>query len=190
MTSPNRPARLNRALLAIAGAVLLAAGAFVLATGFGLLPLLAGDGPILSATPRLAGWMPWVAAATSIIIGLLCLRWLLAQTLRRAHTGTWQLSTTPRRGSTHLDADTAATPLVDEIETYPGVRTARARLAGDRSHPILHLVVSTEDRADIGRLRHHIDTEALPRLRQALELEHLQTNLLLRLDDARGRRTH
>ncbi|MEV0056148.1 alkaline shock response membrane anchor protein AmaP, partial [Saccharopolyspora shandongensis] len=80
--------------------------------------------------------------------------------------------------------------LVEEIETYPGVHRARARLAGTRAHPVLHLAVVTEDRADIREVRHRIDTEAIPRMRQALELEHLDSDLLLRLGTAHSARTH
>lgn len=184
MTNPDRPARLNRLLLLLAGIVLLAVGAFVLLTAFGILPLLASDAPIMSSAPTLAGWAPWVIVVVAVIVGLLCLRWLLAQTLRRAKTGTWQYSNDPRHGDTHLDADTATVPLIEEIQNYPGVHRARARLAGNRTHPMLHLLVSTEDRADISELRQRIDEEALPRMRQALELEHLDTDLLLRLDDS------
>lgn len=65
---------------------------------------------------------------------------------------------------------------------------ATARLSGNRAHPMLHLVVATEDHTDVNELRERIDAEALPRLRQALDLEHLDADLLLRLDDARSPR--
>lgn len=50
---------------------------------------------------------------------------------------------------------------------------------------MLHLVLDTEDGADITELRERIDTEALPRLRQALDLDALPGDVLLRLDQAR-----
>ncbi|QIZ38095.1 alkaline shock response membrane anchor protein AmaP [Saccharopolyspora sp. ASAGF58] len=190
MASPNRPARLNRILLVLIGVVLLAGGVCILASALGAMPLLAPEAPVVSTVPPLAGWVPWVVAVVAVIVGLLCLRWLLAQTLRRAKTGTWQLSQNPRKGQTRLDTDTAAAPLVEEIETYPGVHRARARLAGTRAHPVLHLAVVTEDRADIRQVRHRIDAEAIPRMRQALELEHLDSDLLLRLGTAHSARTH
>ncbi|QIZ38639.1 alkaline shock response membrane anchor protein AmaP [Saccharopolyspora sp. ASAGF58] len=190
MASPNRPARLNRILLVLVGVVLLAGGVCILASALGAMPLLAPEAPVVSTVPPLAGWVPWVVAVVAVIVGLLCLRWLLAQTLRRAKTGTWQLSQNPRKGQTRLDTDTAAAPLVEEIETYPGIHRARARLAGTRAHPVLHLAVVTEDRADIRQVRHRIDAEAIPRMRQALELEHLASDLLLRLGAAHSARTH
>ncbi len=188
MPSVNRPARLNRSLLLLAGALLLAVAAFILTAAFGLLPLVASGAP-LATSPQVPVWVPWATAVTAVLVSVLCLRWLLAQTLRRAKTTTWQLAHDPRRGSTRLAADTAVTPLVEEIETYPGVRQARAELAGSRAHPRLHLRVGTEDRADISELRRRIDTDAIPRMREALELDHLETDLLLRLHDARSTRT-
>jgi hypothetical protein len=68
------------------------------------------------------------------------------------------------------------------------VHKASARLAGSRAQPALHLVVATEDRADISGLRKRIDTEALPRLRHALDIDTLPADLLLRLDQAHHRR--
>ena len=183
MASPNRPARLNRTLLALFGLMLLAAGAFLLTTAFGVLPLLRPDA--LSSPPNSSpGWAPWVGVAAAVIVGLLCLSWLLAQALRRPKTGTWTLTDNPRQGTTKIAAHTAAAPLVAEIETYPGVHKASARLSGSHSQPVVHLVVATEDRADISGLRDRIDTQALPRLRQALDLDTLPANLLLRLDQA------
>lgn len=105
MASPNRPARLNRSLLLASGVFLLASGGFSPGTAFGVLPLLSPDATVLPATPQPAAWVPWVAAIISVIIGLLCLRWLLAQTVRRPKTGSWRLSSDPRRGDTRLDAD-------------------------------------------------------------------------------------
>ena len=189
MASPNRPARLNRTLLALFGLMLLAAGAFQLTTAFGVLPLLRPDALIIPTQLVVPGWAPWVGVVAAIIVGLLCLSWLLAQGLRRPKTGTWTLTDNPRPGTTKIAAHTAAAPLVTEIETYPGVHKASARLSGSHTHPAVHLVVATEDRADISGLRERIDTRALPRLRQALDLDTLPANLLLRLDDARSART-
>ncbi len=185
MPSPNRPARLNRTLLVLIGLVVLVGGVFVIALDAGLLALWPRTAPVLPSVPSAGGWVPWAAAVVAILIGLLCLRWLLAQTIRRPKTGTWTLTEDPARGATTIDADTGVAPLVAEIETYPGVHNASARLSGSRTQPVLHLVVGTEDGADITELRERIDTEALPRLRQALDLDALPADVLLRLDQAR-----
>ena len=189
MVSPNRPATLNRTLLVLFGLLLLGAGAFVLAIALEVLPLLRRDAPVIPTHVATPGWAPWAGIVAAVIVGLLCLRWLLAQTIRRPRTGTWNLTDDPRQGTTMIAADAAAAPLVAEIDTYlrraqslrPALRQPRS--AGTSS------VVATEDRADIGSgRRERIDTEALPRLRHALDIDTLPADLLLRLDQARHRR--
>ena len=190
--NPNRPARLNRIVLTLLGLLCLAAGGVALLVGTGvvgdLLPVPA-DAPLLPAGPALPGWAPVAVAGVAIIIGLLALRWLIAQTIRRPTSSSWQLSPDTRTGTTYIDSDTAAQPLADEIEEYPGVRSATARLTGPRQHPHLYLRVSADDHADISDLRRHIDDDALPRLTQALDLPALPADVLLRLVTAGGTRT-
>ena len=188
MASPNRPARLNRTLLALVGIVLMAAAAFALLTAFGVLRLVARDRPLTPPTLTLPTWASYVAVVAAVVLGLLCLRWLVAQTLRRPKTGTWRLEDDPSDGATQMDAQAAVEPLVEEIETYPGVHRVSARLSGTASKPVLHLVIGCEDTADVTDLRRRIDGEAVPRLRQALDLPVLPADLLLRLDDATSAR--
>lgn len=188
MASPNRPARLNRTLLLIVAIVLLAAAAFALLTAFGVLRVLRREQALTPTTLTLPTWAAYVAVAAAVVVGLLCLRWLVAQTLRRPKTGTWRMEQDPASGTTQIDAQTAVEPLVDEVEGYPGVHRVSARLSGTSHRPVLHLVVGTEDAADISDLRRRIDGEAIPRLRQALDLPALPADLLLRLDDARSAR--
>ena len=189
MASPNRPARLNRTLLGIVGIVLLAAAAFALLTAFGVLPFLRRDQPLTSPTLALPTWASYVALVVAVLLGLLCLRWLVAQTLRQPKTGTWRLEDDTSGGATRLQAQSAVEPLVDEIEGYPGVHRVSARLSGTSARPMLHLVIGCEDTADVTELRRRIDGEAVPRLRQALDLPVLPADLLLRLDDATSART-
>ena len=190
--NPNRPARLNRALLAVLGLLTLTAGAFVLLAGTGILRAvlpIQSDGPILATVTAPPPWVPWVGAAVAVVVGLLALRWLIAQTIRRPRTGTWQLAPDTSAGTTHIGSDTAVAPLAEEITDYPGVRSATARLTGPRRQPRLYLRVSTDERADISDLRSRIDTEAIPRLVQALDIPELRADLLLRLDASPGART-
>ena len=193
MASPNRPARLNRTVLALLAVLLLGAAVFTLGVAFGVLARLGFDRPdpgtpLTPAAVSVPTWASYVAVVAAVIVGLLALRWLLAQTIRKPATGTWRLEEDPRSGVTRLDAQTAAAPLVAEIEAYPGVHRASARLSGTAARPVLHLVIGTEDAADITKLRRRIDAEALPRLRQALDLPALPADLLIRLDDARSAR--
>ncbi len=188
MASPNRPARLNRTLLLLVAIVLLAAAAFTLLSASGVLGLVAADEALTPESLSPPTWVAYVTVVVAVVVGLLALRWLLAQTQRRARTGTWRLEDDPATGTTRLDAQAAAGPLVDEVETYPGVHRASARLAGTATRPTLYLTVGTEDAADVTDLRRRIDTEAVPRLCRALDLAHLPVELLIRLDDARSAR--
>lgn len=190
--NPNRPARLNRTILATLGVITLAAGAFVLLLGTRLLRSLVPippDTPLLTTDSAPPSWAPWAAAATAIIIALLALRWLIAQTIRRPPSSSWQLAPDTSTGATHIDSDTAAEPLGQEITDYPDVHTATARLTGPRQHPHLHLTVTTNHSADITTLRHRIDTEAIPHLTHALNLPTPTADLLLRLNTSNHTRT-
>jgi hypothetical protein len=190
--NPNRPARLNRTVLALLGLLCLAAGGVVLLIGTGLLGDLLpvpADAPLLPAGLVLPGWAPSAVAAVAVVIGLLALRWLIAQTIRRPASSNWQLSPDTTTGTTHIDSDAAARPLADEIEDYPGVRSATASLTGPRQHPHLYLRVSADDHADISELRRRIGADAIPRLTQALNLPALPADTLLRLVTASGART-
>ena len=184
MAGPNRPARLNRTLLAIVGVVLLAAAAFALLTAFGVLPLLRRDQSLTPATLTPPTWATWVTVVAAVVVGLLCLRWLVAQALRRPKTGQWRMEDDPAEGSTRMDAQSAVDPFLEEVGTYPGVHRVSARLSGTPARPVLHLTIGCVDTADISDLRRRIDGEAVPRLRQALDLPALPADLLLRLDDA------
>lgn len=187
MAGANRPARLNRTLLGLIGLLLLAGGVFVLAIGLGLLrpvlPALDPDVPLLPATVALPDWAPVAATAAAVVVGLLCLRWLLAQALRRPRTGTWRLPTTdPGAGTTRFDTAAAAAAIAADIEAYEGVEKAAATLTGLHTRPSLHLVVTTAAGTGIDALRHRITDHALPRLRQALATDTIPTDLLLRID--------
>jgi len=189
--TPNRPARLNRALLTVFGVILLLVGAYVVARGLGVLgqntigPLgLPGQDPqtpLLAAGITLQSWVPYAVIVVAVIIGLLCLRWLLAQAQRRATAQTWRLSGERDLGTTTLESSSAASAFAEEIETYTGVSSARAVITGARSQPELHLTLAVENRAPVNELRERIDTHALPRLCQALELDTLPTEILVRL---------
>lgn len=188
MASQNRPARLNRVLLALTGLVLFAVGAFILLLAWTplsrVMPAVDRHAPLLPRGTGVQGWVPYLAIVVAVFAGLACLRWLLAQALRRPPTLIWRLPGGTGTGTTDLAADLAADAVAADIAAYRGVAKAGATLAGPRAQPELHLLVSTEAGTDIGPLRERITAHALPRLRAALELEELPTDLLLRLDTA------
>jgi formate hydrogenlyase subunit 3/multisubunit Na+/H+ antiporter MnhD subunit len=181
MPSPNRPARANRTLLITLGTVVTAAGAFSLLTTYGLLPT-PGFGPnrvlITSHAPP-ASWVTYVVTVVAILLGLACLWFLTAQARHRPRTRTWRLPGDQDRGTTRLHADTAAEPLTDELETYPGVLAAAAWLSGSPAAPALLLRLRTDHEADLTALRANVHTDAIPRLRAALALDGLPTEILI-----------
>jgi len=184
--NPNRPARLNRTVLALLGLLLLLAGAFVLLVGSGAITAVAAglsvatDKPLLPLQPDVPAWLPWAGVAAAVVVGLAALGWLVAQAVRVPPGANWQLADDAYSGVTLLNTATAAAPLAEEISTYPGVRAANARLAGVHQHPELHIRITVDDRASLSDLRHRIDEVAVPRLVGALDLPALDADLLLR----------
>ncbi|HEY0807423.1 MAG TPA: alkaline shock response membrane anchor protein AmaP, partial [Pseudonocardiaceae bacterium] len=100
MSDPNRPARLNRGLLVLIALVLIATGTFTLATGLGVLNVLHPAAALVPTGAPAPPWVPYAATALAILLGLLCLRWLTAQAMRRPKTGTWRWARDPDRGVT------------------------------------------------------------------------------------------
>ncbi|WJY53635.1 hypothetical protein QRN89_29830 [Streptomyces chengbuensis] len=190
MTSLNRPARLNRALLAVFGVVLLAAGLFAVAAHFSRLTFLDGGAPLIGDAAAPPTWVLWVTAAAAIVLGLLALRWLAAQVARRPKAHTWHLEKNPEQGSTRLAANAATVPFLSEVTTHPGVRDARATLAGSHENPMLALVITTDQDGDPAAINHRLTTHGLPRLRQALDLGNLPLTVEYRLTTHTGARAH
>ncbi|WP_329070766.1 hypothetical protein [Streptomyces sp. NBC_01429] len=182
MTALNRPARLNRALLALLGLLLLAGGGFVCATHLRRLTVLDPDAALVPGTATPPTWVLYVTAGAAIVVGLLALRWLAAQLARRPRTHTWRLEQDPDQGRTELAASTATEPFVGEVTTYEGVRTAHATLAGTRRAPVLALVIGADQSTDLGAVRARLDAEGLPRLRRALDLDTLPVTVEFRFD--------
>lgn len=189
----NRPARLNRVLLALTGLALISVSAFTLLLVWGpldrLLPMLSPHAPLIWPGTEMPFWLPYATILIAVAVGFGCLRWLLAQTQRTPPSRTWRLVTDAGRGVTYLDTSHAAAAIAEDVQTYRGVARATATLTGPRAQPHLRLTVHTETATAINPLRRRITEHALPRLRQALELEHLPTELLLRLDTVQAGRT-
>lgn len=179
MKIPNRPARLNRALLCTAGLVLLAAGVFELVTRFAAVHPVPRHQALSFLPGHPPRWAAYVALAVAVVAGLAAVRWLAAQAGRRPRAVSWRLPGDPDRGVTVLNAGTAAAPVAADIETYDGVRSVTAWLDGPRAEPALYLHVRTEYDADLAALRRRIHEHALPRLRSALELDQLPSAVLI-----------
>jgi hypothetical protein len=184
-----RTARVSRTGLVIIGLVLLLAAGAVLARSLNASTTALGDphAPLLTQGqvqyPTENSWVWPVVAAGSFIIAALALWWMAAQTRARAVR---RMPLEPDRihGTTTLRADAATGAMTDELESHPSIRASDALLHGSATSPGLRLGVTTENRADPGLVRANIETEALPHLRRALELEKIPT--VLRLEFSRA----
>ncbi|MET8850746.1 alkaline shock response membrane anchor protein AmaP [Amycolatopsis sp. NPDC004625] len=184
----NRPAGLNRTLLALAGLLLIAAGAIPAAIRFRWLPALGGDRPVVPGDALPPTWALYVTAAAGIVVALAGLRWLAAQLVRKPGSRTWRYEAGSGAGSTELATTAAVAPFAEELRGYPGVRTATASLTGTRDHPELFAVVSLEQDGDPAGIRDRIRNDGVPRLCQALDLDSLPTRVELRFTTTTGAR--
>ena len=184
------PDRLNAAVLTVLALVLVGAGAYGLARGYGAFGDTRAGGPVLTddvrdVVTRNSDWFWPVAAALSLLVAWLGLRWLLAQ------LGTTTVAHLPVRadgpGHTDLLGSGATSALARDIEEYPGVRNASARLVGDHPVPEVSVTVDVHDDADIAAVRRRIEEHALVRFRSALELTTLRSQIHLRLAERAGR---
>ncbi len=103
---------------------------------------------------------------------------MLAQ-LRSDRIGDIDLEHDPRKGATTLHPSAVTTAVCEEIESYRGVRNARARRLHVRRRPDLVLDVSLDERADIAATRTRIETDADAHTRRTLGLTDLPTRLTL-----------
>ncbi len=186
MTDLNRPARLNRTLLILTGLVLLAAGLFAVGTHFGRIPLLGPDSALVPGTEPPPAWAWYVVAGVAVVAGLLALRWLVAQPVRKPKSRTWRFD--QDAGQTSFAASTAVEPFAAEVADYPGVHSAHATLGGTQDAPVLAVVLSAEQHGDLAAIRERVTTEGLPRLRQALDLDELPMTIEFRFSAKAGSR--
>jgi hypothetical protein len=173
-------ARISRIGLAIIGLILLLGGGAVLALGSSHAPLLT---PAQVRYPTQNGWVWPAAALVSAVIALLALWWMAAQTSIRTVR---RIPVEPDRvdGTSVLRASAATWAIIDELESHPGIRAADAALRGFPVTPDLRLLVAAENRTDPALVRTHIENEAVPHLRTALELDTLPTIVDIRFSRA------
>lgn len=184
------PDRLNAAVLTVLAIILLGVGAYGLARGYGAFgdarasdPLLTED--IRDFVSRNSDWFWPLAAVLALLVAWLGLRWLLAQ-LSTAAVGHLPVRA-DGPGHTELLGSGATSALALDIEGYPGVRSASARLIGDHPVPEVSVTVDVHDDADIPAVRRQIEEHALVRFRSALELTKLRSEIHFRLAERAGR---
>ena len=184
------PDRLNAAVLTVLAIVLLGVGAYGLARGYGAFGDARASDPLLTEdvrdfVSRNSDWFWPLAAALALLVAWLGLRWLLAQ------LSTASVGHLPGRadgpGHTELLGSGATSALARDIEGYPGVRSASARLVGDHPVPEVSVTADVHADADIPAVRRQIEEHALERFRSALELTTLRSEIHLRLAERAGR---
>jgi hypothetical protein len=169
-----RATRGNRTGHALLGLPLLLAGAAVLGRSAGMYGGSAAAPLYPPAAQRYIhgnGWIWPAEAAAAIIIGLVCLRWLLVQprrdVLRRVRLDSDHRDQ-PGAGRTILPAGAVTDFISSDLADQPGVRRSTATLSGHPDEPELWLTVSTTADIDLARLRDHLTCELLPSLRSSL----------------------
>jgi hypothetical protein len=133
-------------------------------------------------------WLWPVAAVAALIVALLALRWLIALLFSTDRSGEVRIRSGSGAGRTSLAGGALTDAVVEEIEGYRGVNTARARLIGDREDPELVVTAALEETADFTALRQRIETEALTHARQALGNMPLPAQLDLTITTRRSAR--
>lgn len=184
------PDRLNAAVLTVLALALLGVGAYGLARGYGAFgdaragdPLLTED--VRAFVSRNGDWFWPLAAVLSLLVAWLGLRWLLAQLSSTAVGHLAVRADGP--GRTELLGSGATSALARDVEEYPGVRSASARLVGEHPVPEISVTVEVRDDADIAAVRRQIEDHALVRFRSALELTKLRSQIHFRLTERAGR---
>ena len=178
----SRATTVNRTALIILGLLLAAAGVLglVLSTGgFGQRRETSAVVPRDLRTLAADSWWFWPALAVlALVVAVLGGRWLLAQ----AHVdrlGRMDFTDNPREGTTTLDASAITGALAAEVEEIHGVTGASAHLRARRG-PRVDLTVDLTRRADVAQVRNELETEVVPRLRQALDTPELPVSIQLR----------
>ena len=179
-----RTARGNRIGLVVVGLVLLAAGAYALARGVAVRPELLGSAhaPLtdqhVRRYPTSQSWFWPVVAGVTVMIALLALRWLAVQA-RTDAVGDITLETRPRRGTTRLPAQALTDALEDDLTASPYVQRVNAILSGSAAARRLAVTVTLTTGSDPATVAQRT-SQALGRLRQALDAEGLEATVRLR----------
>ena len=187
----------NRTMLILLAVLMIAAGAAGLVAGFGILGSVTRHGALThnrvgAFIGRDGDWLWPVVAIVAVVIVYLALRWLFTLLTSTDRSGDLPVRSAEEgsvRGRTTLVSTAVTSAVTEEIGTYRGVQSARARMTGDAEDPTLAVGVTLEQTADLAGLRHRIETEALSHARQALDKPELPILLDLTITTKRATRT-
>jgi hypothetical protein len=183
MALERKTARGNRFGLTLCGLILLALGGLTLAQALGAFGGLASREPILGAEEvgffARNPWMWWVLAALGVIAAALGLRWLLAQARKDSLSGL-RLSE-DETGITEVESSGLTRALESDLTAHPAVLRAQAALTGTEAEPGIRLRLTADEAGPLDPVRDHLTTQAIPRMRRALEVDRLPTLVKLKV---------
>lgn len=165
--------RINRIMLTLFGLLVLAAGGAAMAASTGVFGTsFAHQAPLANRVGtyfgRHGGWL-WPAIAVGcLLIGLACLRWVLALLASNDRAGDIVIGASTDVGTTLLRPTALVDALTSEVSAYHGVDSAKGRVIGDGRDPEVVLTVITAQAADLQALHHRIETEAFAHARRAV----------------------
>jgi hypothetical protein len=203
--------RTNRVVLALIGllAVAIGTGGLLISGGvFGdrFSHRLVTDNQFVRYFKTQGDWLWPTIAGVAFVILLLALLWLMRLlfstdraggiALASAHPSRRESHAQRRRehasgaverdhatGRTTISASALSQAVAQEIETYHGVWTARARVLGQPADPSLAIEVKATRWADLPALVMRIEHEAIVHARQALETRRLPVKLDIAVTD-------
>src|SRR4051794_34635140 len=146
--------RTNRVALIIVAIIAVVAGTLGALAGFGVFgdsvqhrPLV--DNPVSDFFAREGEWLWPVVAVAAALLTLVCLRWLWVLLFSTDRAGDLRLTGDHSLGRTTLSARALRDAVTEEVESYPGVSSARSRLIGDQYTPTLVITADLDDSADL-----------------------------------------
>jgi hypothetical protein len=184
--------RANRAVLILFALLLIAGGVCTALAGFGAFGA-ANKYRHLFANPVSAyfgiqgAWLWLVVAVAAVLLAALALRWLIVLLFSTDRAGDIRLTGDRSTGRSTLAPAALTEAVCEEIETYPGVHSAKARIIGDPTSPDLVITATLEHSADLAALRRRIETNAVAHARQALDNPDLPVILDLTITDRQTR---
>ncbi len=184
--------RTNRVMLTVVGLIALAAGIGGLLAAGGVFGSTFQHKRLFdNGFSRYVGdhgtWLWPAIAAVTLVLTLLVLRWLLKLLFSTDRTGEVTLATSRPEtdsdraaGRTTMQSSALTQAVAQEIETYHGVNSAKARTVGRPTDATLVIEVSASRRSDLPALLQRIESEAISHAREAME----QPDLAVKLDIA------
>jgi hypothetical protein len=165
--------RTNRTMLLLLAVLLIGAGASAGAASLGAFGTATQHSSLVAnPTGDFIGtqgdWFWPVAAVAALIVALAALRWLLALLFSTDRSGDLLIHPGSSGGRTTLATGALTEAVAEEVESYRGVSSARARLLGDPADPGLVVTATLEETADFAALRQRIETGALTHARGAV----------------------